>query len=74
VEVPQFDRHIRTARSKQFAREIKRNVLHAIGMTFQCSFEITALEVPYLENMKNIVFYEDSDRFGNTNYSRALLL
>lgn len=49
MEIPQLDGHVRAARSEQFARDIKRDVLHAVGVAFQRSLEITALKVPYLE-------------------------
>lgn len=48
LEIPQLDGHIRAAGGEKFARGIKRDVLHAIGVALQRSLEVTALKVPYL--------------------------
>jgi len=52
MKIPQLDGHIRATGGEQLARNVKRDVLHAVGMTLQRSLEITALEVPYLTKKK----------------------
>lgn len=52
VEIPQLDGHVRTAGGEQLARGVERDILYAVGVALQRSFEVTALKVPYLERQR----------------------
>lgn len=49
VEVPQLNGHVRAAGDEQLARDVERDVLHAVGVAFQRSLEFATLEVPHLK-------------------------
>lgn len=49
VEIPQLDGHVCAARGEQLARGVERDILYAVGVAFQRSFEVAAFKVPYLE-------------------------
>lgn len=49
-EVPEFNGHVRRARSQQLSSLIKGDVLHRVSVTLQGTLKIPSLVVPNLQN------------------------
>lgn len=69
VKVPQLDGHVRAAGGEQLARDVERDVLHAVGVALQCSLEVAALKVPYLAEKEKQVLKKKREK---KNQSRSL--